>query len=152
MKNSPSDNQEVPIILRTKDLVIAETITLIALLCALIWSIFKAEIPLIGTIPMLIGPGVYTLFWRQRSIKYETSNPKQELQSGATIICFIWSCFQSIIALPTAIMLFVASISQDFTLFKIFHIIPLLVTAIFTFYLLKSFARSIKIDSKKSSI
>jgi hypothetical protein len=152
MQDSILDDNNALAILRTKDLIFAEIIILSTLFITLIWSIFYSEIPLIGIIPFLIGPAIYTLLWRYRSIKYDTSNPKQDLQSGMTIIFFIWSFLQCMIALPSALSLFLESISQDFSLIKIFHIIPLLTTAIFIFYMIKSFALSIKVDAKKPSI
>lgn len=57
--------EDVPpqIILRTKDLIFAENITLIAFVIAIIWSLFfSTTMPLISVLLILIGPGLYTLF------------------------------------------------------------------------------------------
>jgi hypothetical protein len=152
MRNPILDNESSPFLLRTKDLVFAEGITIIALFIAVIWSFSISNSALMATLSMLIGPGLYTLFWRQRSIIYEFSDPDQNLQSGMTIMLFIWSLLECMLVLPTAFVLFIESITQGFALIKIFHIVPFLAAVIFTFYLLKTFSRSIKLDAQNPSI
>ena len=151
MQNT-SPNNKTSIIVRTKDLVFAEIILLSVFLITVIGAILNSDIRLIEIAPLLIGPVLYTLLWRYQSIKHETSSQKQNLQSGASIMLFIWSLLEGIFILPISFFVFSESISQGFSIIRIFYIIPFLVTSLFLFYMFKSFARSMKIDVKKTSI
>lgn len=152
MQNPILDENETLIYVRTKDLVLAEVVTISAVFVSIIWTILSPNIPIMTTFCFIIGPLGYTLLWSYKSIQYEKSNSKEELQSGITILLFLWSCFECLPILPSSLFFFLESISKGFFIIKIFYILPFLVTATFTYYLIKSFGRSMKIDQKKPSI
>jgi NADH:ubiquinone oxidoreductase subunit 6 (subunit J) len=138
-------------IVRTKDLVYAETLILSAFFISIIWTLFNPYVLLIETIVLLFCPGLYTMLWRYQSIRHDKSKQQQDIQSGVTIVLFVWSLLESMLVLPYSFGLSLEAISKDlFFIKRVFFITPFLITTICLFYLLKSFTRSMKIDARKS--
>lgn len=153
MQKDILDEKTYSIIVRTKDLVYAETITLSLFIIIIIGTIFNPDIFLIETMVLLFCPGLYAIFWRQQSIAHDRSQQQQNIQSGLTIVLFIWSLLEAIFVLPYSFGLSLYALSNDFVFIKkVFFITPFLSTIICLFYMLKSFAQSIKIDARKSRL
>lgn len=149
--SAPLDlNNNVHSVVRTKDLVISEGLLLAASPIILGW-IFLTEHSFLSPFIILLGPLVYIILWRHKSIQYE-KNPRNppDLQSAWSILLFLWSFIECVFVVPIAFFTFIPYAAKSFFIEEtIFSLFILIIGCICLSYLFKSFTRSMNIDSKK---